>query len=174
MSRYLTFKLKEIMKMIRLKIHISRLPGVIILFFMFLTVLGGCAMSNYGRLESSPEITRAFEAYQIMPDHSYYYRGPASRPFVIVGIHNNFELNYKLWVEVDPQSKDFRSVIDRISAQGMGGTTRPWGFRILDHSGRVVGVWYSASRAAAVEVNENNQIVNLSPIRTVTRGDQAP
>ena len=158
--------------MIRLKIHMGRLPGAVVLFFMFLTALGGCAMSNYGRLESNSDIRRAFETYQIMPDHTYYYRGTFSRPFVIVGINKNFELNSKLWVEVDPQSKDFRTLIDRVSLQGSGSTTRPWGFRILDHSGSAVGVWYSAIRAAAVEVNENGQVVNLSPLRTVTRGGQ--
>ena len=150
----------------------GRLPGAVVLFFMFLTILGGCAMSNYGRLESNSDIRRAFETYQIMPDHSYYYRGTFSRPFVIVGINKNFELNSKLWVEIDPQSKDFRTLIDRVSLQGSGSTTRPWGFRILDHSGSAVGVWYSAIRAAAVEVNENGQIVNLSPLRIVTRGGQ--
>ena len=150
----------------------GRLPGAVVLFFMFLTILGGCAMSNYGRLESNSDITRAFETYQIMPDHTYYYRGTFSRPFVIVGINKNFELNSKLWVEIDPQSKDFRTLIDRVSLQGSGSTTRPWGFRILDHSGSAVGVWYSAIRAAAVEVNENGQIVNLSPLRIVTRGGQ--
>jgi hypothetical protein len=158
--------------MMRLKLHMGRLSGTVILFFMFLTILGGCTMSNYGRLESNPDITSAFEAYQIMPDHTYYYRGSASRPFVIVGIHKNFDLNSKLWVEVDPQTKDFRSVIDRISFQGMGGTTRPWGFRIFDQTDRAVGVWYSASRAAAVEVNENNQIVKLTPITMGTIGNQ--
>ena len=30
----------------------GRFPGAVVLFFMFLTILGGCAMSNYGRLES--------------------------------------------------------------------------------------------------------------------------
>ena len=158
--------------MIRLKIHMGRLPGAVVLFFMFLTALGGCAMSNYGRLESNSDIRRAFETYQIMPDHTYYYRGTFSRPFVIVGINKNFELNSKLWVEIDPQSKDFRTLIDRVSLQGSGSTTRPWGLRILDHSGSAVGVWYSAIRAATVEVNENGQIVNLSPLRMVTRGGQ--
>ena len=160
--------------MISLKLHVGGMFGAVIMFLMFLTILGGCKTANYGRLESNPDITSAFEAYQIMPDHTYYYRGSASRPFVIVGIHKNFELNSKLWVEVDPQSKDFRSTIDRISVQGMGGTTQPWGFKILDHSDRVVGVWYSASRAAAVKVNENGQIVNLSPITTATIGNQRP
>src|SRR5210317_771298 len=158
--------------MIRLKIHMGRLPGAVVLFFMFLTALGGCAMSNYGRLESNSDIRRAFETYQIMPDHTYYYRGTFSRPFVIVGINKNFELNSKLWVEIDPQSKDFRTLIDRVSLPGSGSTTRPWGLRILDHSGSAVGVWYSAIRAATVEVNENGQIVNLSPLRMVTRGGQ--
>jgi len=150
----------------------GRLSGAVILSFMVLTALGGCTMANYGKLKSNSEVTRAFEAYQIKPDHTYYYRGTFSRPFVIVGINKNFELNSKMWVEVDPQSKDFRTLIDRISLQGMGGTTQPWGFTIFDHSGRDVGVWYSAIRAAAVEVKENGQIVNLSPMRTVTRGAQ--
>jgi hypothetical protein len=160
--------------MIILKIHMGRfpVPSAVFLFFLVLAALGGCAMSNYGRLESNSDITRAFEAYQIMPEHTYYYRGTFSRPFVMVGIHKNYTLNSKLWVEVDPQSADFRTLIDRISLQGSGGATRPWGFTILDHSGNRVGVWYSAIRAAAVEVNENNQIANLSPIRSVTRGDQ--
>jgi hypothetical protein len=43
---------------------------------------------------------------------------------------------------------------------------------ILDKSGRNVGVWYSAIRAATVDVDENGRIVNLSPTRTVTIGDQ--
>ena len=157
--------------MIRSKITMRRLLSAVI---MFLFILGGCKTANYGRLESNPDITSAFEGYQIIPDHSYYYRGSASRPIVIVGIHKDFELNSKLWVAVDPQSKDFRSVIDRITVQGMGSATRPWGFKIFDQSGRVIGVWYSASRAAAIEVNESNQIVNLTPIILTTVGNQGP
>ena len=168
----LPIKLREVIEMIRLKIHVKRSPGAVIIFFTLLTALSGCAMSNYGRLQSSPDITRAFETYQIMPNHTYYYRGTFSQPFVMVGINKNYALNSKLWLEVDPHSKDFRTLIDRISLQGSGGTTQPWGFTILDHSGNMVGVWYSAIRAAAVEVNENGQIVNLSPQRVVTRGGQ--
>jgi len=158
--------------MVKLKNRTGRLPGSIIWSFIVLAALSGCAMSNYGRLQSSPDITRTFETYQIMPDHTYYYRGTFSQPFVMVGINKNYALNSKLWLEVDPHSKDFRTLIDRISVQGSGGTTQPWGFTILDHSGNVVGVWYSAIRAAAVEVNENGQIVNLSPLKIVTRGGQ--
>ncbi|MGD9044739.1 MAG: hypothetical protein PVG06_13555 [Desulfobacterales bacterium] len=156
--------------MIGLKIKIGSLPGGIILFCMALSTLSGCAMSNYGKLESSPDITRAFETYQIMPDHTYYYRGTFSNPFVIAGVNKIFRLNSKLWVEIDTQSQDFRTLIDRVSLQGSGRNITPSGFTILDHSGRNVGVWYSAISAATIEVNENGQIVNLAPLRIAKSG----
>ena len=129
-------------------------------------------MSNYGKLKSNPEIKQSFETYQALPNHKYYFRGVKSRPTVIVGINENYELNLKLWVQIDPESEDFRRLIDIVSLQGGGTTIQPWGFRILDKVGNDVGVWYSAIRAAAVEINEKGQIVNLSPLRTVAIGDQ--
>ncbi len=129
-------------------------------------------MSSYGQLKSNKEATQAFESYQILPDHKYYYRGTYSRPIAVVGIKEDYVLNSKLWVEIDLKSKDFRTLINKVSLQGSGSTTHPWGFIILDHSGRDVGVWYSAIRAAAVEINENGQIVNLSPLRVVATGNQ--
>ena len=158
--------------MIILKKNIIRLYPAIILFFTVLLVLSGCSVSNYGKLKSNPEVTQTFQAYQILPDHKYYYRGTYSRPFVIVGINEKYELNSTLWVEIDPKSKDFRTLIDRVSLQGSGGTTHPWGFTILDKSGNDVGVWYSASRAAAVDIDEKGRIVNLSPLSTATKGNQ--
>jgi len=142
------------------------------LFSMILTALSGCAISNYGQLKSNPEVKQSFESYQILPNHKYYYRGVKSRPTVIVGINENYELNLKMWVQIDPESEDFRLIIDRVSLQGMGGTVEPWGFRILDAAGNDVGVWYSALSNAAVQINENRQITNLQPSRTVAIGDQ--
>jgi hypothetical protein len=150
----------------------GRLRHPFISIVMMLGIVMGCSASNYGRLESNSEVTQAFQTYHILPDHTYYYRGTASRPFVVAGIHKNFTLDSPLWVEIDPQSEDFRTLIDRVSLQGTGSTTQPWGFTILDKSGRNVGVWYSAIRAAAVDVDENGRIVNLSPMRTVTIGNQ--
>ena len=154
------------------KINLTRLLSAAILFPAALIALSGCAMSNYGKLQSNPDVTRAFEAYQILPGHKYYYRGTFSRPMVVVGINENYKLDSKLWVEIDPESKDFRTLIDRVSLQGSGSTTQPWGFTILDKSGNDAGVWYSAIRAAAVQIDENGLIVNLSPLRTVTVGNE--
>jgi len=144
----------------------------VIFFAMILIPLGGCSLSNYGKLKSNPEIKQSFETYQILPNHKYYFRGVKSRPTVIVGINENYELNSKLWVQIDPESEDFRTIIDRVSLQGMGRAVEPWGFRILDAAGNDVGVWYSAISTAAVQINENRQITNLQPSRTVAIGDQ--
>ena len=149
-----------------------RLFTAIILFSMILITFSGCTLSNYGKLKSNPEVKQSFETYQILPNHKYYFRGAKSRPTVIVGINESYELNLKLWVQIDPESEDFRTIIDRVSLQGMGTTAEPWGFNIIDHAGNYVGVWYSAIRAAAVKVNENRQIVNLQPSRTIAVGDQ--
>lgn len=152
------------------EIHSSRFFVAIISILTVSVALIGCSMSNYGKLKATPEVTRSFEAYQILPGHKYYYKGTYSQPVVIVGINENYDLNSKLWVEIDPKSGDFRKLIDKVSLQGSGSTTEPWGFTILDNSGRDVGVWYSAIRAAAVEINENGKIANLSPLGIVTKG----
>jgi hypothetical protein len=149
-----------------------KLSAALISCSIILTVLSGCSMSNYGQLKSNKATTQAFESYQILPNHKYYYRGTYSRPFAIVGINKDYELNSKLWVEIDLNSKDFRTLIDKVSLQGSGSTANPWGFIIFDHLGREVGVWYSAIRAAAVEIKKNGQIVKLAPLTTVTTGNQ--
>ena len=158
--------------MIRLKIYIGSLTGSIILFFIALAIFGGCTMSNYGRLESNPEITGVFKAYQILPEHTYYYRGTFSSPTVIAGINKSFDLNSTLWVKIDTRSQDFRTLIDRISLHGSSKARLPSGFTILDHLGRNVGVWYSTMRAAAVEVKENGQIITLAPLISKTGGNR--
>lgn len=142
------------------------------LWVILLAALIGCAASNYGRLTSNPDVTQAFQNHQVLPNHTYYYRGSHSRPFVVAGIQKDFVLDSPLWVEIDTQSKDFRTLIDRVSLQGTGNTVQPWGFTIIDSTGREIGVWYSAIRAAAIDVDENGRIVNLAPIGAVTRGNQ--
>ena len=158
--------------MIKLKMKNTGLFLVFFLISSTLLAFSGCSLENYGKLKSEPEVTQAFEAYQVLPGHKYYYWGTASRPVAIAGIKENYKLDSKLWLPIEPDSKDFRALIDRVSLQGSGSTTQPWGFHILDKAGNDVGVWYSAIRAAAVEIDDEGRILNLSPIRAVTHGNQ--
>ncbi len=152
----------------------GRLFTAVILIGLMLITFCGCSLSNYGQLKSNPEVTQTFKNYKILPDTKYYYWGTFGQPVAIVGINSNYTLNSKVWVPIDPESKDFRTLINKVSLQGTGNIAHPWGFTILDNAGNDVGVWYSAIRAAAVKIDANGQIVNLSPIRTATIGDQAP
>ena len=149
---------------------------LIILFsaIIIITALGNCSTGNFGRLQSDGQITQAFKTLTILSDHKYYYRGTFSSPTVIVGINENFTLNLTLWVAVDPQSEDFKTLVDRVSFQETLGasTVQPGGFKIIDQTGNTVGIWYSALRSAAVQVNENNEIVNLAPTGVITRRNQ--
>ena len=140
------------------------------LFSLITFALCGCSTSRFGRLESDKEIKHSFESYQVLPNHKYYYRGVSSKPTVIVGIEETYELNLKMWVKIDTESDNFRRLIDIVSLQGMGNTVEPWGFRILDKTGNYVGVWYSAVRATSVDINDNRQIVNFGP-SLVVRGE---
>ena len=131
-----------------------------------------CTGARYGRLTSTPGIKKSFETYQVLPNHTYYFRGASSKPTVIVGINENYKLNLKMWVQIDTESTEFRRLIDIVSLQGVGNQIQPWGFRILDSEGHDVGVWYSAIRNAAVEINEDRQIIKLQPGTMVAIGDQ--
>ena len=142
------------------------------LLLMLLTAFIGCAGSNYGKLQAEKRIQQEFLSYQILPDHNYYYRGVYSRPIVVAGINQNYEMNLTMWIAIDAESKDFKILIDRVGFQGMGNNAEPWGSIILDHHGNQVGVWYSAVRGAAVEVNENRQIITLAPTKFVAIGEQ--
>ena len=142
--------------------------------FIIVFALGSCTTGNFGRLQSDREIMQAFKDLKVLPDHKYYYRGTFSLPTVIVGIHKDYTLNLTLWTAVDPQSDDFKTLVDRVGLQSQlgGSTVQPWGSQILDHAGNYVGIWYSALRTAAVQINENNEIVNLSPTGIITRTNE--
>ena len=142
------------------------------LLVVLVATLSGCKSSTYGKLKADRQVRDTFLSYQILPDHSYYYRGVASNPLVIAGINQNYEMKLTMWIAIDPESEDFKILIDRVGFQGMGNNAEPWGSIILDHHGNQVGIWYSAFRGAAVEVSENRQIITLAPIKHVAIGEQ--
>jgi hypothetical protein len=143
-----------------------------LIVFLGLIAFGACATQNHGNLKSNRQVAESFKKYEVLPNHKYYYRGALNNPVAIVGINENDELNSNMWVEIDPESKRFRQVIDLVFLQGMTNAVQPWGQDIFDRDGGHVGIWYSAITTAAVGVNENNQIVRLIPSRTVAIGEQ--
>jgi hypothetical protein len=71
----------------------------------------------------------------------------------------HYDLIDRMWFEIDPESKDFNIIIDRVSLLNTDFRIQAWGFVILDREGNEAGVWYS-------------QINKLFPMGQTTIGPQ--
>jgi hypothetical protein len=127
---------------------------------------GGISL-KYGKLERSSEITKLFETHQILPDHQYYYSGLGAVPYAIIAIDNQYKLRKGLWNEVEatvPMLRNWVREMDMIYG------FPPYGFRILDHNGRQLGVWYSSKQWTTIIIEEENKIAVLAPEAPGFRG----
>ena len=147
------------------EITFQRLSAVIGLGLFFL--LCSCAGSNYGKLEASQEVTKIFDTYQILSDHSYYYSGMQSVPDAIVGIYSSYSLKSKMWQQVDFSSFVLRKLVDRMSYVH---AVTPRGAWILGPDGNRIGVWYSGRYQTMVRVGEGNRVVIAPPPPPGLRG----
>jgi len=145
--------------------ELHRRSTVIGLGLLFL--LCSCAASNYGKLQPSPEITKIFDDYRILSDHSYYYSGLQGVPDAIVGIQSNYSLKSKRWQPVDLTSLSLRKWVDRMTYVHM---VTPRGALILGPDGNRIGVWYSARHQATVRVEQGNRVVIVPPLPPELRG----
>jgi hypothetical protein len=124
---------------------------------------------KYGTLERSRDVTKKFETYQVLPDHTYYIHGWGSVPYAIIGIQNKFKLRKGLWKEVEITAPLLRSWVGQMDI--IYGYP-PYGSRILDHKGNQIGVWYSSKQWTTVVIEEENQIAIFAPEAPGFRGNQ--
>ena len=95
-------------------------------------VFFSCAsVGTHGRLENSSEVKKIFETYTVLPDHTYYYSGQAAQPRVVMGIHNDYQLEAKLWNKVDLTPEQLNKWINWGRTRS-GFDQRPNGFYMLD------------------------------------------
>jgi len=134
--------------------------GLLLLFY-------SCANSNYGKLQSSQEITQVFENEQLLSDHVYYYSGLWGVPNAIVGIHPKYDLESKVWRQVDLSSALLKKWITRMHYVHL---VKPQGAWILGPDGNRIGIWYSARHQTTVRLEEDNRVVIVPPEPPELRG----
>ena len=122
---------------------------------------------KYGKLERSREVTRDFETPIILKNHQYYYNGWGSVPYAIIAIDDKYKLRQGLWKEFEPTVPLLRSWVSQMD---MIYGYPPYGFKILDHKGNEVGVWYSSKQWTTIVIEENNQIAVFAPEAPCFRG----
>jgi hypothetical protein len=133
-----------------------------------LVLIGGCAGSgNYGRLQRSREVDQIFRDYRVLPDHKYYYTGPAGRPDAIMGIRNEYTLETTQWTQFSPpDDTTLKKAVDSINFYHHAGVHNyPYGFFILDPAGHRLGIWYSIWDWTTVIVKGDNRIEVFPPGR---------
>ncbi len=156
------------MKGIIIKQIIRSLVHTVTLVCIMSLLFSGCTSSKFGKLEKSAEATRMFKDYQILPNHKYYYRGNFDRAIALVAIDDDYTLDSRLWTKIDPNSPDFRKLVDKL--YGDPGADYGYGSIIYDHTGNKVGLWYSPLHFATVEIDPNKRIVLLSPKPIISSG----
>lgn len=132
---------------------------------LFIAVLSAinCHMENAGSLERSPDVTTAFEAFQVPPDYRYYFLNQENNPFGVVGLRSGYTMEGPDWRSVEPSSPVFRKVVGLVNgfpAQG----SRSEGFIILDHQKNPIGIWYS-SLGAGISIDPNTKRVMITTPR---------
>lgn len=122
---------------------------------------------RYGKLEYSREVTTVFETPRVLENYRYYYNGWGSVPYAIIAIDRKYQLRKGLWKEVDATIPLLRGWVNQMdSIYGYP----PRGFKILDHEGTQVGVWYSSKQWTTIVIEKNNQIAVFAPEAPGFRG----
>jgi hypothetical protein len=143
----------------RLKLSLFLLPLIV--------VVVGCGSATYGRLESSPEITKVFKDGKILSSYQYYTSGFQRIPYAIIAVDSNFQLRSGGWQALDMDAAALNQIVFRMDTVY---SLTPRGAWIVDHEGNRLGVWYSSQYYTTVERRTNNQILVVSPEPPDLRG----
>jgi hypothetical protein len=149
--------MRKIMKTIRIKPPkslVGRLlqAGACILF---LTLIGGC-MGSYGSYNRDSEVFEVFKNDQVPLDYRYYYYHSGSHLIAMIGVEKKYDAGSTMWREIEPNTEKFKDLIN--------GIWQDYGYsrfaaRIIDPSGRQVGIMYTSIREVAIKFTDDNRIV---------------
>ncbi len=138
-----------------------------IILALMLPVLSGCSSNTYGRLQSSHEVTQAFQNHQIFSDHLYYYSGFQRIPYGLIGIDNRYRLRSSRWRPIELNPTMLNQLIYRMHHVY---SLEPRGAWILDQEGKRVGIWYSSRYQTTVIMEKDGQVVVVTPEPPDLRG----
>ena len=153
------------------KIRNRAIVSVLILIG-FQSTLTGCATTgtNSG-ITNSREATDIWHAYEILPNYHYYFWGPVSQPFYIIGIDEKYQLKSSHWKPVDLKPAMLKNWFNYIDPR-VGYSYSLWGALITGPNGERIGLWYSVRdwrRLGSASLGENNQVTVITPSETDPR-----
>ena len=129
--------------------------------------LSGCNMTlKSSGVITSHEATALWHSYEVLPNYNYYYAGPDTRPFYIIGLDDRYKLKTKLWKPVDLTPEMLKDWFNYYRPRVGGYNPLPYGAFINGPNGERIGLWYSVvdwRLTGSATVGENNEVVILMP-----------
>jgi hypothetical protein len=121
----------------------------------------GCAMTHFGSLRPSKDITRQFQDMDINPNYRYWYLNQENNPFGVLGLDREYDFEGgPQWGVLDPDAAKFKKVVGLVQDFPVKGSTAS-GFEIMDSQGRQIGVWFS-SLTAGVTMDSAKKTVSVT------------
>jgi hypothetical protein len=120
----------------------------------------GTLFKNYGRIDPSREVTRAFESYQVNTEFRYFTSGPLVYPNALIGLHRDYRLDPRtLWKEETMTPARMKEIVQSMQAKAWDHRLFQHGFDISDGKGQRIGVWYSILTATTlVRIQEDGTV----------------
>jgi hypothetical protein len=140
------------------------------LFLLLVLCLGFIACSgslfrNYGRILPSNEADRDMEEGVVHPELRYYTSGSDLYPNALMGLRRDYRLNRESpWKEIGMTPAKLRETVGFMKAKSFEYGQYPYGFDLLDTSGKKIGFWYSIMTARTfVRFEEDGTVTILTP-----------
>lgn len=132
-------------------------PFIALLFGLLAFVMvAGCG-GSYGRVTFDDNVTNAFKTDRVPSDYKFYYYGLNNRHYAILGLDPKWELQSRIWREIDPQSEKFKEAVKYMWEIERYPPYNVRGSHIFDNQGNKIGVYYSGLYAS-VKFGSDNQI----------------
>jgi hypothetical protein len=130
--------------------------------------MAGCAgTGNHRGLVYNANVKKAFETYQLPPNHAYYYSGPDAMPDAVIGIQKEYLLKSRFWKPVELTPKLLKRWLE-YKGPRYGYDLSNNGSDIMAPDGRQIGIWYSIRNwqdKTTVEMIDDKTVIVSSPIK---------
>jgi len=145
---------------------LSAITAVFVWIVIYST-LSGCTLSvKSSGVITSHEATAIWHSYEIQPNYNYYYAGPETRPFYIIGVDDRYKLISKLWKPVDLTPEMLKDWFNYFRPRVGGYNPLPYGAFINGPNGERIGLWYSVHDwrlTGSATLGENNEVTIFMP-----------
>jgi len=134
---------------------------------LFAVVFIASCSVDYGRLVYNDNVQKAFETYQLPPNHAYYYSGPDALPNAVIGIRNEYRLESRFWKPVELTQDLLQNWLEWRGGPRRGLNKN--GSDMLATDGRQIGIWYSVRNStdwATVKMIDDKTFVVSTPSAT--------